>query len=109
MKLFSLTLCLFISTCCLAQHNHVPERSAGNWEHKPIFRKAFTDSSFVGKEIQVAQFTAPAGAIDPVTHVHNCELVGYILEGGVITKLKDKPGPASEERGCVLRISERGS
>ena len=86
-------LCLlsFISTICLAQHEHQPEKSKGKWEHKPIFHQAFTDSSFVGKEIQVVQFTVPAGAIDPVAHVHDCELIGYILEGEVITKLKNKP------------------
>lgn len=91
MKSLCVILSLFVSTVCIAQHDHAPERSAGKWEHKPIFRQAFADSSFVGKEIQVAQFTVPAGAIDPVTHVHDCELVGYILEGEVITKLKNKP------------------
>ena len=91
MKMLYAILSLFVSTFCLAQHEHQPEKSTGKWEHKPIFRQAFTDSSFVGKEIQVVQFTVPAGAIDPVAHIHDCELVGYILEGEVITKLKNKP------------------
>lgn len=39
----------------------------------------------------MVQFTVPADAADPVAHVHDCELVGYILEGEVITKLKNKP------------------
>ena len=91
MKMLYAILSLFVSTFCLAQHEHQPEKSTGKWEHKPIFRQSFTDSSFVGKEIQVTQFTVPAGAIDPVAHVHDCELVGYILEGEVITKLKNKP------------------
>ena len=91
MKLLFVIIGLFISNFCLGQHEHQTERTPGKWEHKPIFRQAFTDSSFVGKEIQVAHFTVPAGAIDPVVHVHDCELVGYILEGEVITKLKDKP------------------
>ena len=91
MKLQYLIFILFTSTVCWAQHEHQPEKSTGKWEHKPIFRQVFTDSSFVGKEIQVVQFTVPAGAVDPVAHVHDCELVGYILEGEVITKLKNKP------------------
>lgn len=37
----------------------------------------------------MVQFTVPTD--DPVAHVHDCELVGYILEGEVITKLKNKP------------------
>ena len=91
MKLLCLILILFVSTLCVAQHDHQPEKSTGKWEHKPIFRQSFKDSSFVGKEIQVVQFTVPAGAVDPIAHVHDCELVGYILEGEVITKLRNKP------------------
>ncbi len=91
MKPLYLIFILFASNICLAQHEHQAEKSTGKWEHKPIFHQAFRDSSFVGKEIQVVQFTVPAGAIDPVAHVHDCELVGYILEGEVITKLKNKP------------------
>lgn len=60
-------------------------------EHKVIFHQAFTDSSFNGKEVQMVHFTVPAGAIDTVVHVHDCQLIGYILEGQVITKLKNKP------------------
>ena len=91
MKLLCMILSLFASIASMAQHEHQPEKTSGKWEHKPIFRQAFKDSSFVGKEIQVVQFTVPAGAVDPVAHVHDCELVGYILEGEVITKLKNKP------------------
>jgi quercetin dioxygenase-like cupin family protein len=81
---------LFVSIICSGQH-HAAETASKKWEVKPIFVQAFTDSSFAGKEVRVAIFTVPAGAIDTVRHIHDCHLIGYIVEGEVITKLKNKP------------------
>lgn len=83
-------LALFVSIICSGQH-HVAETASKKWEVKPIFAQAFTDSSFAAKEVRVAIFTVPAGAIDTVHHIHDCHLIGYIVEGEVITKLKNKP------------------
>ena len=81
---------LFVSIICSAQHDHAIKDTSKKWEAKPLFNQAFTDSSFAGKEIRVALFTVPAGAIDTVSHIHDCHLIGYILEGEIITKLKNK-------------------
>lgn len=94
-------LSLFASSLCLGQHEHASETVAKKSEHIAIFDQAFTDSSFVGKEIKVALFTVPAGAIDLTKHVHDCQLIGYILEGEVITKLKDKV-PQHLKKGDVF-------
>ena len=91
MKIIVTFLSFFVSISCFAQHEHAAKDTNKTWEHKSIFHQVLTDSSFVGKEIQVVLFTVPAGAIDPVAHHHDCQLVGYILEGEVITKLKNKP------------------
>lgn len=90
MKTLIVCLSLLMSIICSAQHEHATENTSKKWEVKPIFHQAFTDSSFAGKEIQVALFIVPAGGIDTVAHIHDCELIGYILEGEVITKLKNK-------------------
>jgi quercetin dioxygenase-like cupin family protein len=91
MKTLMVFLSLFVSIICSAQHEHSTSNNSKKWNVRPIFNQAFSDSSFAGKEIQVAVFTVPAGAIDTLKHIHDCHLVGYILEGEVVTKLKNKP------------------
>jgi len=63
---------LFASIISSAQHDHATKDTSKKWEVKPIFNQAFTDSSFAGKEIRVSLFTVPAGAIDTVSHIHDC-------------------------------------
>ena len=92
---------LFVSIICSAQHDHATENTSKRWDVKPIFNQVFTDSSFAGKAIRVALFTVPAGAIDTVSHIHDCHLIGYILEGELITKLKNKP-PQHLKKGDVF-------
>lgn len=91
MKKLILLCCLVNSFATFAQHEHESKTVAKKWSHVPIFKESFTDSSFANKEVQVVNFIVPAGAIDNVAHQHNCHLVGYIVEGTVITKLKGKP------------------
>jgi len=92
---------LFVSLICSAQHDHETENTSKKWDVKPIFNQTFTDSSFAGKEIRVALFTVPAGAIDTVSHIHDCHLIGYILEGEIITKLKNKQ-PQHLKKGDIF-------
>jgi quercetin dioxygenase-like cupin family protein len=91
MKALIAFLCLFVSIICSAQHDHATETTSKKWELKPIFNQIFTDSSFTGKEVRVAIFSVPAGAIDTMRHIHDCHLIGYMLEGEVINKLENKP------------------
>lgn len=91
MKTFITSLSLIVSIVCSAQHDHATENISKKWGFKTIFNQVFTDSSFAGKEMQVVLLTVPAGANDTVTHRHACHLIGYVLEGELITKMKDKP------------------
>jgi quercetin dioxygenase-like cupin family protein len=90
MKIPIASFAMAVSMICTAQHEHKTAESAGKWEFTPVFNHAFTDSGFAGKDVQLAIFTVPAGALDTVAHTHDCELIGYILEGEVITKMKNK-------------------
>ena len=101
MKTLTAIFSLFVSIICCAQHDHVAESPSKKWDNKTIFNKVFTDSSFAGKEIKVGLFTVPAGAIDTVTHIHDCHLIGYILEGEVITKLRNKQ-PRHLKKGDIF-------
>lgn len=60
----------------------------------PVFKQSFTESIFANKEVQVVNFIIPAGAIDSVAHQHNCHLVGYVVDGKIITKLRGKAAQA---------------
>jgi quercetin dioxygenase-like cupin family protein len=101
MKTLIVCLSLSMSIICSAQHEHATGNTPKKLEVRPIFHQAFTDSSFAGKEIQVSVFIVPAGAIDTVAHIHECELIGYILEGEVITKLKNKQ-PQHLKKGDIF-------
>ena len=72
-----------------AQHNHLPAKKT-EFEHTMLFQKAFSDPGYTGKEVMVAQLLVPARAKDTIAHHHDCQLIGYIAEGEVITKMKDK-------------------
>lgn len=91
MKYFILFLLALGTQTNYAQHDHTTPSTTKRWEHIKIFGQPFSDSSFNGKEVQVVHFTVPAGGRDTIVHVHDCHLIGYILEGQVITKLKNKP------------------
>jgi quercetin dioxygenase-like cupin family protein len=82
---------LLVSAICFAQHAHPGQDTSKRWDFKPIFNQVFNDSSFAGKEIKVSFVTIPAGAHDTVTHIHDCHLIGYVLEGEIVTKLRNKP------------------
>jgi len=91
MKISILVLTILWAPTAFAQHAHESKSTTKKWEHVPLFHQVFMDSSFIGKEVQLVHFSVPAGAIDTIVHVHDCQLIGYILEGQVITKLKNKP------------------
>jgi quercetin dioxygenase-like cupin family protein len=101
MKAPIVCLGLLASIICSAQHEHAAEKTFKKLEVKPIFHQAFTDINFAGKEVQVALFIVPAGVVDTVAHIHDCELIGYILEGEVISKMKNKQ-PRHLKKGDVF-------
>lgn len=74
----------------VAQHKHATTDTLKKLEVKNLFHQVFTDSIFGGKAIQIALLTVPAGAFDTTSHVHDCHLVGYVLEGRLVTRLKGK-------------------
>ena len=96
----SVVFILFTFNTALAQHDH-DIAALKKLEVKPLFQQAFTDSIFNGNAVRVAFLTVPAGAIDTVRHAHDCHLIGYVLEGRVVTKLKNK-GPQYLNSGDIF-------
>ncbi|MBS1640854.1 MAG: hypothetical protein JST94_00910 [Bacteroidetes bacterium] len=89
MKIVFTAICFFASLICSAQHKTEKSKHK-NFEEKIILKQTFTDSSFAGKEVQIMTLTIPASSRDTSAHRHNCHLMGYILTGNVVTKMKDK-------------------
>ena len=61
------------------------------WLNTTLFHQALSDSGLVNKEVSLVKLIIPAGGTDTIPHAHACELIGYVLEGEVITKMKDIP------------------
>ena len=60
------------------------------WTHRIVLMQSLRDSCNNMQEVKVDEMTIPGGSIDTIKHRHNAQLVGYILEGEVITKMKGK-------------------
>ena len=84
----ALILCL-ITVSALAQHDNHKIKST-RWQHKLIMQQLLQDSTLARTEIKLDEMTIPPGSIDTIQHQHNAQLVGYILEGDIITKMKNK-------------------
>jgi len=82
------------STAGAQDHSHTSTAAtdrAAKWTHRLVLDQALHSTSPDLEQIKVDEMTIPAGAEDTVTHRHTAHLVGYVLEGEVITKMKDKP------------------
>ncbi|MEP7321902.1 MAG: cupin domain-containing protein [Saprospiraceae bacterium] len=101
MKYFIILFLMGAWSDSIAQHDHNTPSKNTKWEHTAIFNKSFTDSLYAGEEITVVNFIVPPGGRDTVVHQHDCQLIGYIAEGEVITKMKDK-APLHLTRGQVF-------
>jgi quercetin dioxygenase-like cupin family protein len=88
---FTMIVCLTGLPGFSQQHVAVAkEQHDTHWQHRAVFQQLRGDSSLGNKEIKLDEMTIPAAGIDTVAHRHAANLIGYILEGSIITKMKDK-------------------
>ena len=69
-------------TTAYSQHNHTSEENAASpitFTH--VLGQALSDSALICYELQSSVMEVAPGAIDTVSHRHDCELFGYVLEG----------------------------
>lgn len=59
--------------------------------HVPVLRQALADSELAEYELFSQVLEVPPAFTDTVAHRHDAELFGYVLEGSIKIKLKDKP------------------
>jgi quercetin dioxygenase-like cupin family protein len=77
-----------------AQHEHAEKKVPAAKEplsFETVRNEMLTDPDLKGYKLESSVLTIAAGAQDTVSHRHDCEVFGYILEGEVEIGLDHKP------------------
>ena len=91
MRLLLITIFSVASTLLLAQHNdHAVKASVSPLSFQPVLAQMLSDSLLTDYKMDVTVMTVTPGGIDTVSHRHDCELFGYVLEGSVEIALVTK-------------------
>lgn len=92
MRNFITTAILFaiMPLAVLAQHHHPEEKSLLSFI--AVRSELLSDPGLAGYKMESSVMTILPGAVDTVSHRHDCELFGYVLEGAVIVGLDGKEG-----------------
>lgn len=85
-------LCFGLMVHAQAQHNHkTQDRNAQaplTFSH--VLSQSLADSALTDYKMESSVMTVAPGALDTVSHRHDCELFGYVLEGRVQIALETK-------------------
>jgi quercetin dioxygenase-like cupin family protein len=73
------------------QYGNAQTPADKQWQNKVLFKKLLSDTGLINKSVQVVQLQIPPGGADTMPHKHPCELVGYITEGEIETKMEGTP------------------
>ena len=117
-RLLLLTTVFFaISMSSIAQHKgHATKEHVSPLTFQDILSQTLSDSLLSDYKMEASVMTIAPGGMDTVSHRHDCELFGYVLEGSVEIALvtKDpkvyKPGDMFYERRNILHtLTKNGS
>jgi len=91
-KLFLAVLFLGLINAAYSQHNHNAEKNerTSPMTFNPVLSQALSDPELKDYKMESVIMTLAPGAIDTVSHRHDCELFGYVLEGEVQIGLEKK-------------------
>nr|WP_295929491.1 cupin domain-containing protein [uncultured Dyadobacter sp.] len=93
MRFSMLALLCFSASAAFAQHNHTPSKPAVSKEplsFETVRNEWLTDPDLKGYKLESSVLTIAPGAQDTVSHRHDCDLFGYVLEGEVQIGLDHK-------------------
>jgi quercetin dioxygenase-like cupin family protein len=81
-----------VFTAAFSQHNHTEEKKAPSprMTFDLVLSQALSDTELKDFKVESVVMTIPAGLVDTVSHRHDCELFGYVLEGSVQIALTTK-------------------
>jgi len=117
MRLLLITIFSVASILLLAQHNdHAVKASVSPLSFQPVLAQMLSDSLLTDYKMDVTVMTVTPGGIDTVSHRHDCELFGYVLEGSVEIALVTKTPKTYkagemfyEKRNILHTLTKNGS
>lgn len=84
MRAIIFLLLAFASIPSIAQHEHTKADVAANpFQFQGVRSEWLTDADLKGYKLESSVMTIAPGATDTVSHRHDCDLFGYVLEGEV--------------------------
>jgi len=117
MKLLVTTSLCLVSIFVMAQHKeHAVKAEVPPLSFQPVLSQMLSDSLLTDYKMDVTVMTVTPGGIDTVSHRHDCELFGYVLEGSVeialiskTTKLFKTGEMFYEKRNILHTVTKNGS
>ena len=99
---FLLWSCLVVAANRLyAQHNHDTAGHSGQLQFKQVLSTFLSDSDLKKFQLQSSLMTVPPSLVDTVSHRHDADLFGYVIEGAVEVGL-DHKAPATFKAGQMF-------
>ena len=94
MKFYTyLLLCffpIFAGNNTYAQHNHDSTDRSGQLQFAPVLNTFLSDPDLKKFQLQSSMMTVPPSLVDTVSHRHDADLFGYVIEGTVEIGLEHK-------------------
>ena len=94
MKFYSyLSLCLFLvfaGNSTYSQHNHEATDRSIQLQFAPVLNTFLSDPDLKKFQLQSSLMTVPPSLVDTVSHRHDADLFGYVVEGSVEVGLDHK-------------------
>jgi quercetin dioxygenase-like cupin family protein len=89
-RLLSCLVLAFAFTGTFAQHNHAAAAQPVQLQFAPVLSTFLSDPELSKFELQSSLMTVPPSLVDTVSHRHDAELFGYVVEGSVQVGLEHK-------------------
>ena len=93
MKFYTYLFCLFLvfaGNSTYAQHNHDTTDHSVQLQFASVLNTFLSDPDLKNFQLQSSVMTVPASLVDTVSHRHDAELFGYVIEGTVEVGLDHK-------------------
>jgi quercetin dioxygenase-like cupin family protein len=83
-------LLVFAGNSAYAQHNHEQATPSAPLQFAPVLNTFLSDPELTRFQLQSTLMTVPPSLVDTVSHRHDADLFGYVIEGTVEVGLEHK-------------------
>ena len=103
--LFLSTVFFAVSMSSIAQHKgHATKEPVSPLTFQGILSQTLSDSLLSDYKMEASVMTIAPGGMDTVSHRHDCELFGYVLEGSVEIALVTKDPKTYKRVRCFMNV-----